>query len=678
MIVRPVCLMSFLRTILLICVLFYGAGTAAQANNISARLVLEQSAPDATEMTAAIVFDPAEGWHGYWSNPGDAGYGMQLEWDLPEGWQAGDPAYPVPQTLLIEGLMNHVYEGPYTVLVPITRLPDSPDWQGQSQSIGVDAQWLACTDSICVPEQAFLTGSTGAAISGNAHQFDQWRAEIPPLLDQEGTYKLTTGALRLAIPIPASAAIENPHLFIASRDVVNYAGEQTFYRNSDQLIITIPLAKTVKSPDQITGILAFDGRNGVRFVAHSGAVPDGGVPLSSPASTPALPLWSLLLGAVLGGLLLNIMPCVFPILSLKALSLARSGESETQARHEGFAYTAGVMIACLGLGVLLLALRAGGEQIGWAFQLQEPAVVVALLALALGLTANFIGLYDIPSLSLQGSGKPAGAFTTGLLAAFVATPCTGPFMAAALGAALILPAAQALFLFAALGFGLALPFLLVGTIPRLRALLPRPGPWMETFRKLMALPMGLTVLALLWLCWRMGGGVFAGEALLFACAVTVICIGVSGKRNMALASGGALSAIVLAGAMWWHPAQSPSQDEAAGIHAPQTYSAANLAQARRSGKPVFVWFTADWCLTCKVNESVAIEREETRSAFEQAGVIAIRGDWTRRDAEITRFLTDHGAAGVPYYIWYAPGAEGEQLPQVLTIEMLVDRANQAR
>mgnify|MGYP000013365381 CR=1 FL=1 len=230
----------------------------------------------------------------------------------------------------------------------------------------------------------------------------------------------------------------------------------------------------------------------------------------------------LLLSALAGGLLLNVMPCVFPILSLKALSLARAGESQAQARAEGLAYTAGVVLACLALGVLLLALRAGGEQVGWAFQLQEPLVVTALLLLAVTITANLLGAFEFAVPGFAGDGSPQGAFATGLLAAFAATPCTGPFMAAAMGAALLLPVAQALALFAALGLGLALPFLAIAYIPRLRAMLPRPGAWMVWFRKAMAVPMGLTALALLWLASRLGGNGFALAAGLIALIVIAL------------------------------------------------------------------------------------------------------------------------------------------------------------
>jgi thiol:disulfide interchange protein len=440
-------------------------------------------------------------------------------------------------------------------------------------------------------------------------------------------------------------------------------------------------------PETVEGILAFGGQTGVRFDAAPGEVPAGGEPVAGPVPAAMPPLWSLVLGALLGGLILNIMPCVFPILSLKALSLVRAGGSEAEAKVEGVAYTAGVVLACVALGAVMLLLRAGGEQVGWAFQLQEPSVVVVLLVLAAAITANFAGVFELPSLDTgAGARKGAGgAFATGLLAAFAATPCTGPFMAAALGAALLLPAPLALVLFACLGLGLALPFLLLGFVPALRRRLPKPGAWMETFRRVMAIPMGLTALALVWLTAQLGGRGFAGLALLVVFGV-VLALWVVGRLQragkMAWPAFGLVAAPFLVFGAVALPAsfERPTKDLAASLLQPRKFSELEVNNATLSeGKPVFLWFTADWCVTCKVNESVAIEREEVRQAFEEAGVIAMVGDWTVRDEEITRFLTEQGAAGVPLYLWYEPGAgEPEQLPQILTPEMLVERARRER
>ena len=477
----------------------------------------------------ALRFTPSgEEWHGYWSNPGDAGLGMQLALDLPEGFTLGEALYPVPETLVQElptgPLMNHIFKGAYTVLLPVQVAEDAvirglPDVRGH-------VEYLACTDVVCVPQDAVLSAGQGG-------DFSRWRAESAPLLDAGASFRMTTdGELSVAIPIPASVALPEPHVFVTELNLSDPSAPQSFRRMENMLVAELSAPDWQElGPQSVEGILAFGDGSGVRFVATPGDVPPGGEPIitmnSAAGVTP--PLWSLILGALVGGLILNIMPCVFPILSLKAIALVRAGGSESEAKVEGVAYTAGVVLACVALGGIMLALRAAGEQVGWAFQLQSPGVVVALLVLAAVITANFAGLFELPSID-TGSGPrkgAAGAFSTGLLAAVAATPCTGPFMAAALGAALLLPTPQALLLFAMLGLGLALPFLLLGFIPALRKALPKPGAWMETFRNVMAIPMGLTTLALIWLTVQLGGRGFAlfAVVMLFGILLALVVVG---------------------------------------------------------------------------------------------------------------------------------------------------------
>jgi thiol:disulfide interchange protein len=656
----------------------------AAPTHIAAELVAESAAAPGGEVTLAIHMRPAAGWHGYWSNPGDAGLGMVLDWTLPPDASAGSPRYPVPETLLIAGLMNHVYEHDHAVLVPL-KIPANA-LPGTVLPILLKAQWLACTDKICVPESAELTGSVTVGAPGRRDpRFDAWRQALPAPLGARARFELTATTLRLAIPFPASVEVRDPHLFLATEKVVNYAANQTFARTGETLQVEIPRAAfQPASPERITALLRFNqAGDGVEIEALPGKVGIVGKPLDTSPAVPPVALPALLLAALVGGLLLNIMPCVFPILSLKALSLARAGESEVQARAEGLAYTAGVVLACLALGMLLLALRAAGQEVGWAFQLQEPLVVAALLLLAAAITANLAGLYEFAVPGFASEGSPQGAFATGLLAAFVATPCTGPFMAAAMGAALLLPVTEALALFAALGLGLALPFLALAWIPALRRLLPRPGPWMANFRRWMALPMGLTALALVWLASRLGGSGFAFAAVLVALVLISALVVLGRRQRHGLGAGPVWSlalVAILAFAAVGLPGMVRSPEAAAASLLPaKPFSEAALANARKTNKPVFVYFTADWCLTCKVNERIAIEREDTRAAFAKAGVVVLRGDWTRRDPAITRFLTEQGAAGVPLYLWYpAGGGLPQQLPQVLTPATLGELARETR
>lgn len=669
---RPITLLLQLLALLL------APSALARSNNISAALVAESAGLPGGEVTLAIHMRPQSGWHGYWLNPGDAGLGMVLDWTLPKGASAGAPRYPVPETLIISGLMNHVYEHDYAVLVPFKLPADAA--LGTVLPIRLKAQWLACTDQVCVPESAELTGSVTVGNPGASDpRFDDWRRALPAPLGSKASFRIDGARVLIAVPIPAEMRVENPHLFLASERVVDYAAVQTFAQSGDLMTIAIPRAKfDPQSPKLLEAVLRLNPQgDGVEISAEPGQVPEISLPLARTAPTSALSLPALLLAALAGGLLLNIMPCVFPILSLKALSLARAGESDAHARSEGLAYTAGVVLACLALGVLLLALRSAGEQVGWAFQLQEPMVVAALLVLALTITANMAGLFEFSVPGFASEGSPQGAFATGLLAAFVATPCTGPFMAAAMGAALLLPAPQALALFAALGLGLALPFLALGLVPPLRRMLPRPGAWMDRFRKAMAVPMGLTAAALLWLAGRVAGDGFA-LALGLTGLIVLAALVVLGRRQRRGLAGGRWWWLALAAVLAFAAAGLPGMvrdadpDHTRSTVLPsQPFSEAALASARAAGKPVFVYFTADWCLTCKVNEGAAIERTETAAAFAKAGVVVLRGDWTRRDPAITRYLTRHGAAGVPLYMWYPAGAaQGEQLPQVLTPAML--------
>lgn len=648
------------------------APAQAAPNHMQASLVAEGPAQPGGTVTLALLMQPEKGWHGYWSNPGDAGYGLTLDWTLPKGASTGPMQFPVPQTLVIQGLMNHVYEHEYAVLVPF-RLPADAT-PGTLLPVSVKAQWLVCTNEICVPERAELQGTITVGSGPGDARFEGWRAALPAPLDRPGTFALTGKTLRLALPFPASATLDGPHLFLKTERLIDYAAPQRFFRNGDTLVVEVPLAKSPGPATTVEGVLAMGkDAGGIAFASAPGVVPTGGDEVGGEGAFSAATLGLALLGAFFGGLILNVMPCVFPILSLKALALARGNSHD--ARAEGLAYTAGVVLACLLLGGVMLALRAGGEQVGWAFQLQEPGVVAVLLLLAVAITANFAGLYELPGLSVERGAGKSGAFGTGLLAAFVATPCTGPFMAAAMGAALILPTWAALGVFAALGLGLALPFLALGFIPALRRLLPKPGKWMERFRRFMALPMGLTALGLGWLTWRIGGPQYTAVAVAMAVILlaTLAAIGITQRKGQPIGKLAAIAALIVVGGVVGLPTPAPVASTEQDLLGSVPFDEAVLAQARSNHMPIFLYFTADWCLSCKVNEKVAIETSVTDAAFRLRGVIVMRGDWTRRDPKITRFLSSHGAAGVPLYLWYPNGGgEPRQLPQVLTSDMLVE------
>ena len=682
-----------LRWLLLSLALLSAQVVAAQAvtgqqPDVPGRLVAETMAPaPGGSVTLAFLFEPRPGWHGYWENPGDAGLGLQLEWKLPAGITAGKPRFPVPRPLLIGGLMNHVYEDPHAVLVDLQIAGSVP--AGGALPIAVAANWLACTDTICVPQQGRfdlpLRAGDGAVTAQQRQRFDQWRAAIPVPLDQSARYAIDGKTYRIAIPYPASAPLDRPWFFALTANRVRYAAPQTARRAGDWLVIETEMQGEA---GPVEGLLRIGDGQGLLVRTVAGDIPRGGAMIATLAAddkqAPAAPerpamLW-LLLGALAGGMLLNLLPCVFPILGLKALALARAGGDEGEARQDALAYTAGLVLSCLALGAIMLALRSAGEQVGWAFQLQEPAVVLALLVLMVAVTANLAGLFELPGLSVGGRlaqrAGLSGSFWTGVLAAMVATPCTGPFMAAAMGAAILLPPAEGMLLFGCLGLGIALPFLLIAYVPRLRAMLPRPGRWLEWFRKAMAIPMGLTALALLWLLSRLSGdgglliGVLAAVLMLaLACGYRMLQARLAFAPLLLLT--GAV-AIIAAGATRLPDSNGEAQSGTTTLSGALPFDSDRLAALRASGDPVFLYITADWCVTCKVNEAAAINREETIRLFRQKGVRVMVGDFTRRDPEIARFLATHGRAGVPLYLYYPRRAEPRILPQLLTPAVLAE------
>ncbi|HEX8383706.1 MAG TPA: thioredoxin family protein [Sphingomonas sp.] len=647
--------------------------------HIAMELVAETPRPAAGgRVTLAFVSTPEPGWHGYWKNGGDAGVETILKWALPAGVTAGPLRYPVPSRLIVSGLMNYVYERPFVQFAELTVPVGLP--AGTRLPVRVKADYLVCTVEICVPESRELATELvvgdGAIDPAARARFDGWRQALPKPLGSEASFAIADKRFRMAVPFPADAPLGDAYFYPLEGGAIDYAAKQAVTRSGDTVLIETAAAPIGTPPALLTGVLATGEGRGFAITARPGTVTAGVSEAAGIDWSGALLAFA---GAVLGGLLLNVMPCVFPILSLKALSLAKSGASERAARREALAYTAGIVLVCLGLGAAILALRAGGSMVGWAFQLQDPRVIVVLLALSVAIALNLSGLWEVPSVSVATKGGPGGAFATGVLAAVVATPCTGPFMGAALGAALVLPWYAALLIFGGLGLGLALPFLLIGFVPALRRRLPKPGAWMERFRRVLAVPMWLTALALAWVLGRQAG-VDAMTLGLLAALLVGFALWIAGRRQGAGRGAGTalIAALVLTiGAAALVPrAKSSAEVAQAGDEA---FSEARLASLRGEGRPVFAYFTADWCLTCKVNEAGAIDRAAVRDGFAANRVAVLKGDWTDGDAELGRFIERHNRAGVPLYLWYAPGqASPRVLPQVLTPSMLTALAGERR
>lgn len=663
-----------MRRIFLLIMLLWAAPAMAQLdpsriNAIQPELVAETSAEPGAPVDLAIVMHTQVGWHGYWLNPGDAGLPMRADWRLPARARVGPLRYPIPTRLVVAGLMNYVYERDHAILV---RLDVPADARG-SISVSAKLDWLACTDTVCVPERGDVSLDIPVAAKSTLDpRFNEWRRVLPRPLASAAHFATVGDRIEIALSLPASVTLSEPYLFPADDGAVDYAAPQSFRRVGDTLVATL---KARRIPQQsFSGVLALGDGRGLSFTATPGTVPSGGRLVGEKGMNAII---LAVLGALAGGVLLNLMPCVFPILALKALHLARSGGDEAVARRDALGYAAGAVVGTGLLGAALLAIRAGGTAAGWAFQLQDPRTVIVLLLLAVAITLNLLRIFELPVLA--GEARPAGSFGTGALAAFVATPCAGPFLGAALGTALLLPVAGSVLVFSALGLGLALPFVIVAFVPALRQLLPRPGKWMARLQRFLAIPMMASAAASLWLLWRQGGTAALVAGLLATAGLVAVLVwaGRGQRRGASVGVAALVAALAVAGvAAVLVPTQTPAESRVPRGAA--AWSEAAVARELGAGHPVFVYFTADWCLTCKVNESTAIERDEVRQAFRKAGVRTLVGDWTNGDPAITRFIDRHERAGVPLYLWYEPGKPPEELPQILTPAMLNERARRPR
>jgi DsbC/DsbD-like thiol-disulfide interchange protein/cytochrome c biogenesis protein CcdA len=651
----------------------------------SARLLFEGAtiAPG-RPLTAAFVITPDPGWHIYWQNPGESGYAPSVRWTAAGDLAAGPLLHPLPRRLVLGGISSNVHEGE-TILLEELRL-------GAKASAGplrpvADLDLLVCSATTCVPDGTRLAGDLsvgdGAPDPRQAPLFARARAALPRAAGHGALYQAGPGRVRIFLPGVGLAAGEHAHLFGTAPGLLADGGRQEFASVPGGLLATV--AAGTSPPTAGFGlVLGIESRNGaargIGFSAvPSKALPEGPAPSAAPDPAGFLIAFG---GALLGGLVLNLMPCVFPILSLKAMSLVRSGGDDRAARVEALGYSLGAIGVILALGAGLIALRSGGQAMGWAFQLQDPRIVGLLLLLVTAIATNMAGLFELPSLSVTAAddGGFAGAVGTGALAAFIATPCTGPFMAGALGAALLLPTPAALAIFFGLGLGLSLPFLLIGFWKPARRLLPRPGAWMVTLRRLLSLPMFATAAGLAWIVGR-EAGVDAMAVAVAAALLLGLGLWQLGRRQLAGRTGWPAAmplaaAALLVAAMAGVPTPSaPVRADARGAaHAAagaEAFSPARLQALRAAGRPVFVYMTADWCLSCKVNE-VSLRSAAVADSFARAGVVVLRGDWTNGDPAITAFLKARGSAGVPLYVWYPPAGPERQLPQILTPALLTD------
>jgi thiol:disulfide interchange protein DsbD len=677
------------------------------------RLVAETSgaAPGST-LWVAVVQTLDKGWHTYWRNPGDAGEPTTLRWTLPAGWRAGDIAWPAPKRLPVGPIMNYGYEGKVVLPVPL-EVPSSAK-PGDRVTLSAVVDYLVCAE-VCVPGSATVA-LTVPVVAGvpmtdpvGGREVAAALASAPKPSGLTARFQARGSRLSLAIagaPL-AGAAARGAYFYPYGETLIDHGKPEAVDRGPHGLTLAMTAGGAFAKgafPSSAAGVLSLDDK-AYEVTATPGPPPEGTGGLGPPAETgavtglaPTLTLFLAMGGAFLGGLILNLMPCVFPILSMKAAALAGHAGEAARARAQGLAFLAGVLVSFLGLALALEATRAAGGAVGWGFQLQSPTAVALLALVMLAAALNLSGLFEVGT-SAQGFGSGlasrgdlAGSAFTGVLAVVVAAPCTAPFMGPALGFAVTQPTLVALAVFLALGLGFAAPFTLLSLSPNLIRILPRPGRWMDAFRKVLAFPMYGAAAWLAWVLAQQAGP--TGLARMLAAAVVLAfaawLFGL-GQRRAAVGrdagaiglEGGAAAALALAvglAAVGGGPAGSGAARAAAapvGIPS-QPWSADRLAALRAAHTPVLVNFTAAWCVTCQVNERVVFSTDEVSRAFKQTGAVYLVADWTRRDGAIASALSEQGRIGVPLYLVYgADGGPPKVLPQLLTPSLVAQALDRA-
>ena len=661
------------------------APAAAQmddAPKVHARLIAEHDAV-APGGTVTIAFEQIirPGWHTYWRNPGDVGQPTTLDWSLPQGWKAGALQWPYPIRLPVGPFMDFGYEGKVWLLSNMTAPADAK--RGDTVMLKATVAWLVCKE-VCIPEDATLTLPLKIGVPAASPliaQFAAARARLPAPSPWATRYRLGEALdLFVAAKPLVDAHPVSADFFPFADGMVKGPAPQTMGFARDGLVLRMTPAKSfAKKGGALQGVLVLTSSDGsaqaLQIDASPGPVPEA----DFAAGGREIGFLLALLLAFAGGLILNLMPCVLPILAMKAFALSsQAGRDRAEAVRESFAYGAGAILSFAGLGSLLIALRAGGQSLGWGFQLQEPIIVAGFALLMFGVGLNLSGVFEVAGFGggnhLTRRGGEAGSFFTGILAVAVAAPCTAPFMAAALGYALTQSALVALAIFVALGLGFAAPFVAIGVSPMLMRALPKPGAWMIRFRQALAFAMYGTAAWLVWVLAQQAGAnaVASVLAAMVATGFGAWIWGVSrhfSPRGRGIGALVTLIAIVAAlsclAILKSAPAQ-PSSVNVTGIPS-EPYSAARLAALRADNRAIFVNATAAWCITCLVNDETALSGARVKDAFARKHIAYVIADWTRRDPEITALLAAHGRSGVPLYLYYAPGAaEPRVLPQILT------------
>ena len=649
------------------------AGSIAKTPQLTVDLVAEPTPIiSGKTLTVALRLIPVSGWHIYWKNPGDSGLPPSVTWKLPSGWTAGPLQFPFPEKILLPPLVSYGYEQETLLLTTFT----IPDYEKIPSSFPIEAdiEWLVCKET-CLPGKAHLNLILSTQPKPNIDLqglFDDVRKDLPTSLPHI-RISAKTGGADLQLIVEPKTQVGSLNFFPEGDFLDEFKPSKTEVLSSGKLQLTLHLKEKAKLPSSLQGVLVAENpwdTSGHRALAIS-------VALESPStSTSHLPLT--LLFAFLGGLILNVMPCVFPILSLKALHLVQiSSESRSAARREGIAFSLGVLLSLLALAGLLIILRASGQSLGWGFQLQSPPVVWLLLALLLALSLNLLGVFEFQSLlgGLAAKKKSqgwAGAFASGLLAVAVASPCTAPFMGVALAAAFALPPHTTLLIFSFLAFGFALPVLLFSFFPALLSFLPKPGAWMNTFKRILSIPMLAAVLWLAWVAYRLSGSSAILPALLGTIALSLGLL-LYGRSQHSFPPSSTLRwgglALVLLAALIPATVLKTASTELVSHHPDRLpWSEEEVARQLAAGHTVFIDFTAAWCLTCQVNERVTLSHPDVQAAFRSNNIAFLVADWTRRDPAITSALHKYGREGVPTYVILrpTPNSTPQLLPEIIT------------
>jgi len=637
----------------------------------------------------ALLLEQKLGWHTYWKNPGDSGLATSLKWSLPAGASAGPIEWPVPERLPLGPLMNYGYTG--KLLLPV-KLALPAMSSSTLLPIRLHAEWLVCKE-VCLPEagEFSLSLRAGKVYSEHAAAFSQAQSRLPLVAaGVTARARVNENAVSLEVSgLPPTMLGKPVQLFPEESGVFDYAAEHSERWHGKDLTLSVPLSpQRSESPSRLHFVLASADSPGIRLETpiDRGWPADSGVSsVSTPAATapvqsepphitvPPTSFAVVLSMAFVGGLILNLMPCVLPVLTIKVLSFSGHASNRKLLATGGFAYFAGVVAAFVALATLMLALRAAGTQLGWGFQLQSPVFISALAVLFTLIGLNLAGLFEIGSVlpdsvtALRARHPVIDDLLSGVLAVAIASPCTGPFMGAALGASLTQPPGEAIALFAMVGAGMASPYLAASLVPGIARLMPRPGPWMGYFKVIMAFPMLATVVWLLWVLGQQVGtdGVVALVGFLVALAYATWTFSAKAEptTRFALASSGLI--VLAAVAAWAWPAlhAPPARAGTASERNWQPWTPAAVIEAQAKGRTVFVDFTAAWCVTCQFNKRVTLADPGLLASFETSNVLLLRADWTRRDPAITEQLTKLGRSGVPVYALYG---KQDQTPQLLS------------